>query len=273
MNRIATKLIGAAVAAILASGAMAGNKEVAVGLLTQGLAGDTAFIKEHVAKGYIQHNPQAPDKRTGLLGFVEYLQTLDTPVSIEPVRVLAEGDLVLVHSAMKFDGDKVVFDLFRFENGRIAEHWDGIADAPATTVSGRSMLDGPTEIVDQEKSQENKALVLGFVQDVLINGQGDKLPRYIGDVYYQHNPQIGDGLEGLGKFLGYLAENKISFGYSKVHRVVAEGNFVFVLSEGQIGGATQGFYDLFRVAQGKIVEHWDVIQPVPDSMVHENGMF
>jgi predicted SnoaL-like aldol condensation-catalyzing enzyme len=73
--------------------------------------------------------------------------------------------------------------------------------------------------------------------------------------------------------MGYLAENDISFAYTQVHNVVAEGNFVFVQSEGQFGGATMAFYDLFRVESGKIVEHWDVVQPVPEAMAHANGMF
>ncbi len=249
------------------------NKALVLGLLAQGLVQqDRSFIMENVAEGYIQHNPVAEDGRAGLLGFVDYIESIGG-VEIAPVRVLSEGDLVMVQSAMQFGGEKVVFDLFRLENGQIAEHWDAITDNVAETVSGRSMLDGPSEITDLEDTAANKALVLGFVDDVLVNGRGEMLAGYLGETYAQHNPQIGDGLEGLGAFMGYLAENNISFGYTQVHNVVAEGNFVFVQSEGQFGGAAMAFYDLFRVESGKIVEHWDVVQPVPDAMAHENGMF
>ena len=249
------------------------NKALVLGLLSRGLAQqDRSYIMENVAEGYIQHNPVAADGRAGLLGFVDYIESVGG-VEISPVRVLGEGDLVMVQSAMRFGGDKVVFDLFRLEDGQIAEHWDAITDNVAETVSGRSMLDGPTKITDLEQTAANKALVLGFVEDVLVSGRGESLAGYLGETYAQHNPQIGDGLEGLGAVMGYLAENDIIFAYTQVHNVVAEGNFVFVQSEGQFGGAPMAFYDLFRVDSSKIVEHWDVVQPVPDEMAHENGMF
>lgn len=273
MNSLNTKLITGAAAILLASGAVAGPKEIATQLLTKGLAGDKSLIMENVAEGYIQHNPQAPDKRSGLLDYVDYLQSLDTPASVTPVRVLQEGNLVVVQSELSLAGPKVVFDLFRFEDGKIAEHWDGIQDMPENTVSGRTMLDGQTEITDRDKTAANKALVLGLVTDVLMNGKVEKITEYIGEAYLQHNPQIADGLAGLGAFMGYLAENKISFSYRKIHNVVAEGNFVFTQSEGELGGVPQAFYDLFRVENGKVVEHWDVIQEVPAKMAHGNGMF
>ncbi len=61
--------------------------------------------------------------------------------------------------------------------------------------------------------------------------------------------------------------------YSTVHKVIAEGNFVFTMSEGTFGGAPTAFFDLFRVDNGKIVEHWDIISEIPDEMAHENGKF
>ncbi len=249
-------------------------KNSAVGILEQGLiGGDKAFIEKNVAEGYIQHNPVAPDGRAGLLGFVDYAQTLKPNLSVNPVRVLRDGDLVAVHSEYNIGGKKIIFDLFRFKDGKAVEHWDGIQDKPEKTVSGRTMTDGPTEIIDLEKTDENRKLVNNFVTDILVNGKADKLTQYIGDTYHQHNPNIGDGVEGLGKFLAYLKENNISFGYKKIHNIVAEGNFVMTQSEGDIGGKTNAFYDLFRVEDGKIVEHWDVVQEVPAEMAHENGMF
>ncbi len=260
----------------LASPALAqvDNKALVLGLLQQGLVqGDKDYINTYVAQDYIQHNPTAMDGRAGLLGFVDFIASQPEAVSIEPVRVLSEGNLVMVQSAVEFNGPLVIFDLFRVEDGMIVEHWDGIQPVPESTLSGRGMLDGPVEIVDLDKTAENKALVLGFVDDVLVNGRAEKLAMYIGESYAQHNPQIADGIEGLSAFMGYLAENDISFGYTRVHNVVAEGNFVFVQSEGQIAGKVNAFYDLFRVEDGRIVEHWDVVQEVPDEMPHDNGMF
>lgn len=268
--------IGFTIALSLSTSVLAqnANKTLSLDLLQRGLIeGDLDFIKENVAPDYIQHNPVAPDGQEGLLGFVGYLQSLENPIAINSVRVLQQGDLVVIHSEYSMDGPKAVFDLFRIANGKLVEHWDGIQEIPTQTASGRTMTDGPTEITDLEKTNENEKLVVGFVTDVLIKGHGDKITHYIGDVYHQHNPNVEDGLEGLANFVGYLAENNISFGYSKIHNVVAEGNFVFTQSEGDFGGKPTGFYDLFRVVGGKIVEHWDVVQEIPSDMAHDNGMF
>lgn len=249
-------------------------KEIAVGILTEGVAkGDKAFIEAHVAEDYIQHNPQVPDGRAGILGLIDVLHAQPNAPQIKPIRVLQDGDLVAIHSEMNFGADVVVFDLFRFEDGIAVEHWDGIQPNAETTASGRTMTDGPTEITDRDKTEANKELVVGMVTDILMNGRFDLLPNYIGETYHQHNPQIADGIEGLMAFATQLQENNISFSYSKIHQVVAEGNFVMTLSEGELGGTPNAFYDLFRVENGKVVEHWDVIQEVPAEMAHGNGMF
>jgi len=278
MNTLAKNIFGISAAAgiALSTHAIAGDsaKEQALDLLQLGLVqGDITFIKENVDAGYIQHNPVAPDGALGLIGFVEYLQTLETPVDVKPVRVLQEDNLVLVHSEYMLDGPKAVFDLFRVADGKLVEHWDAIQEIPSKTASGRSMTDGPTAISDIDSTATNKALVVNFVTDILVNGEGDKLGTYIGETYHQHNPNVADGLEGLGNFMGYLADNKISFGYKTIHNVVAEGNFVFTQSEGDFGGKPTAFYDLFRVQDGLIVEHWDVVQEIPTEFAHDNGMF
>ena len=250
-------------------------KEIAVGILTQGIAqGDRSFIETHVAERYIQHNPSVPDGRKGLLAFVKGLQDLEGGVEINPIRVLQDGNLVAVHSEARFGSDRVVvFDLFRIEDGRAAEHWDAVQPRPKTTVSGRTMTDGPTEITNRDQTEANRALVLEFYQKVLIEGQVSLASEYLGDYYHQHNPQIADGLEGFTAFFKHIQDNQIPFRLTTTHRSIAEGNFVLLHSEGQIDETPHAFFDLFRVENGKIVEHWDVVQAVPEKMAHDNGMF
>ena len=148
--------------------------------------------------------------------------------------------------------------------------------ATALDPSGHTMTDGPTEVKDLDKTEVNKALVRNFVEDILVNGRMDKLAGYFdGDNYIQHNPQIADGLSGLGKALEAMAAQGDTMKYDKIHRVLGEGNFVLVVSEGTFGGRHTSFYDLFRVENGKIAEHWDTIETIPprSEWKNDNGKF
>ena len=95
------------------------------------------------------------------------------------------------------------------------------------------------------------------------------------DNYIQHNPLIPDQLSGLGKALGEMARAGITMKYDKIHQVLGEGNFVLVVSEGQLGGKHNSFYDLFRVENEKIAEHWDTIEEIPakEQWKNNNGKF
>ncbi|MEO0792823.1 MAG: nuclear transport factor 2 family protein, partial [Pseudomonadota bacterium] len=90
---------------------------------------------------------------------------------------------------------------------------------------------------------------------------------------HQHNPLVPDGLAALGAAFVQLAEAGQGFSFSEVHMIVAEGNFVFTMTEGATGDVPTAFFDLWRVEDGMIVEHWDTIEPIPTEMVHENGKF
>ncbi len=220
---------------------------------------------------YIQHNLAVGD---GVAGFAAALQALPKgSAKVHTARVFQDGDFVFAHTEYNFFGPKIGFDIFRFENGKIVEHWDNLQVTPsALNPSGRSMIDGPTVATELDRSVGNKALVSAFVADILVHGQMDKLAGYFdGDHYIQHNPQVADGLSGLGSALQAMAEAGVTMRYDQVHQVLGEGNFVLVLSEGSFAGQPVAFYDLFRVQAGKIAEHWDVIEPIPPRGDWKNG--
>ena len=230
-----------------------------------------------LAEDYIQHNPDVPTGAAAVLGFLPTLKEMGLSADVH--RIIGDGDLVALHStyhnAQAFGGDTLVaFDVFRVENGKIAEHWDNLTPVTPANPSGRTQVDGPTEVTDLNQTEANKDKVRSFVEDVLIGGGFDKLTDYIStETYLQHNSQIGDGLDGLGAALAAMAEQGITMQYDTLHKVIGEGNFVLTLSEGQMAGAHSAFYDLFRLEEGLIVEHWDVIQPIPSEMAHDNGKF
>lgn len=238
---------------------------------------DPVAMADWFAPDYIQHNPTVPTGLAPLAGFVPALKA--SGLSADVHRTIVDGNLVALHStysnAQAFGGETLVaFDVYRVEDGKIAEHWDNITPLAAPNPSGRTQTDGPTQITDLDKTDANKALVADFVTNVLAGGQFDTITRYIDpDNYIQHNNDIGDGLAALGAAIEMMAAQGITMEYRTVHKVIGQGNFVLALSEGVLGGQHTAYYDLFRVADGKIVEHWDVISPIPDQMAHQNGKF
>ena len=250
-------------------------KQQVIELLKAIETGEAAPVAVVNPEKYIQHNLAVAD---GLAGFGAALQALPKgSARVNTVRVLQDGDYVFSHTDYNFFGPKIGFDIFRFENGKIVEHWDNLQQTPVTAnPSGRTMIDGPTVPTDLDKTEPNKKLVAAFVDDILVNGRLERLSGYFdGDNYVQHNPQIADGLSGLDAALQALAKAGITMKYSKVHKVLGEGNFVLVVSEGEFAGKPTSFYDLFRVQGGKIAEHWDTIEAIPprSEWKNSNGKF
>jgi predicted SnoaL-like aldol condensation-catalyzing enzyme len=255
---------------------MSSNQKEQVGALLKSIeTGDAKPVAYINPNKYIQHNLNAGD---GLAGFGAVLQQLpEGSAKVNTVRVFQDGDYVFAHTDYDFFGPKVGFDIFRFEDEKIVEHWDNLQEKPAApNPSGHTMIDGPTTVQDLDKTRANKQLVRSFVDDILVNGRMDKLAGYFdGDKYFQHNPQIGDGLSGLGAALEAMAKQGITIKYDRIHHVLGEGNFVLAVSEGSFAGNPTSFYDLFRVEDGRIAEHWDTIEAIPprSEWKNANGKF
>lgn len=112
--------------------------------------------------------------------------------------------------------------------------------------------------------------------DVMQGANPQKTPDYFdGDAYIQHNTGITDGVSGLTAALEALAEQGVAMIYTTTHLVLAEGNMVLAVSEGTFDGEPTAYYDLWRVENGKIAEHWDVMETIApqDSWANENGKF
>lgn len=231
---------------------------------------DVTALDRYWEPSYIQHNPTLLDGVEVIKNFVPATQ------SFAIHRAIEEGDYVVTHAVATGWGPQpmIMFDIFRVQDGKLAEHWDVMTPQAAQTVSGRTQLDGPTEVTDIELTAVNKQKVQEFFDAVLYGGQMDKITNYINPTtYLQHNPAIGDGLASLGQALGEMAQAGQPLILRKTHRIIAEGNFVFTHSEGEFGGKHVAFADLFRLENGLIVEHWDTIQEVPAQANNSNGVF
>ena len=255
------------------------KKETVGTFLGAVMQNDPTTMRALANANYIQHNPFIP---TGLEPFIEMLPILqENGTTAENVRMFVDGNYVFMHNiwrnAQPFGAEEMVsFDIIRIdENGKVAEHWDAMTPLVKETASGRTQTDGPTEATDLDKTEENKALAKAMVEDILMGKNPEKITDYIStEMYHQHNPDIKDGLSGIMEAVEYLTSKNNMFLYTKIHKVLGEGNFVLTISEGQWNGTTNVFYDLLRFEDGKAVEHWDVIQPIPtEGLANENGMF
>lgn len=248
------------------------NKKAQVVALLKAIeTGESAPVAVINPTQYKQHNLAIKD---GLAGFGEALAALPAgSAMVNTARVFEDGDFVFAHTDYNFFGPKIGFDIFRFKDGKIVEHWDNLMTTPEkANPSGHTAIDGTTEVKDLQHTAANKQLVEQFVRDVLMGGAPEKLTSYFdGDNYIQHNPAIADGLSGLGAALEAMAKQGIAMKYDHLHKVLGEGNFVLTVSEGSFGGQNVTFYDLFRVEAGKIAEHWDVVEPVLPADQHQNS--
>jgi len=125
----------------------------------------------------------------------------------------------------------------------------------------------------QSSLESNKKIVKEFY-DILCNKKDfESASHYIGNQYIQHNPTVADGPEGLPAFVDLL---KSDFKGSRVEikRIFADGDYVIVHVHGTCPNKPDlAIMDIFKLENGKIVEHWDVIQPIPETSLNSNGMF
>jgi len=125
-----------------------------------------------------------------------------------------------------------------------------------------------------QQLEANKKNVVEFYNQALNEKNFEAASKYLGARYIQHNPVAADGPEGLKGFIGFLRD-KFPNSRSEIKRVFAEGDHVIVHVHAVREPGTRGraIIDIFRLENGKIVEHWDVVQPIPEKAANSNGMF
>jgi predicted SnoaL-like aldol condensation-catalyzing enzyme len=241
--------------------------------------GDPSCVDRYFKEPYFNHNMRAPNGLEVVRSMAQRGVDWRSQHTIIR-RVLAEGNLVLLHSLysdlMGIKSQRVAMDLFLFNDGKIVEHWDALEYAIAPDPSGLSQIDGAVDIGDVGQKDANRAAVATFIDTVLIGGNTDRMAEFIDTkAYICHSMQRAPGLtRAHGSFTGAAGEAQAC--YIARHIMLTEGNFVFVQGEGQIGGSqVLEVYDLFRLADGKIVEHWDVLQPLAPKAewANPNGPF
>ena len=214
--------------------------------------GDAEFAASVLADDYIQHNPMVPTGKSGFLTFLERLKQIPRPALLKKPfkRVFANDNMVVVHSQVMFMGkESAIVDLFRIENGLIAEHWDAVQDF----VDGKPVVEGSFELDETESTEDNLSLAKSFVNTVFVQKQFDKLSDY---------SSVGQTIvEGRDTLDSYTS-----------HRFIGEHNFVLAQSSAVDNRTPFVIYDILRLERGRIADHWSVRQEIPSQMAHPNGM-
>ena len=142
--------------------------------------------------------------------------------------------------------------------------------AAATLVLAMTSIQG----AEGQQQETNKKNVVEFYEKALNQKDFEAASRYLGPRYTQHNPVAADGPEGLKAFIQFLRD-KFPNSRSEIKRVFADGEYVIVHVHAIREPGTRGraIMDIFKLEQGKIVEHWDVGQDIPEKAANPNGMF
>lgn len=124
------------------------------------------------------------------------------------------------------------------------------------------------------QAEANRQAVLSFYEKGLNQKDADAALKYVGNRYVQHNPNAADGPEGFRKFIAFLRE-KYPQSHSEIKRSFVDGDFVILHVHAVREPGTRGnaIVDIFKLEGGKIVEHWDVAQPIPETAANQNTMF
>ncbi|MEM6988973.1 MAG: nuclear transport factor 2 family protein [Myxococcota bacterium] len=218
-------------------------------------------IHRYAGGRYTQHSTPVKDGKDGFIEFFADFVKRNPVRDIEVVRAFEDGQYVFLHVLQNLNNGEwryVTADIFDTDDdSKLIEHWDIIAEMQAKTASGRTELDGPTEPKDLDQTQANKQLVRRFIDEVLVPRDLDRLSEFLAADVAQHNPGIADGLEAFREHAAGSGLRCV-----KARNVIGCGDFVAALAEYEIGGKPSAVIDLFRVDNGRIVEHWDVIETI-----------
>lgn len=236
-------------------------------------------VNKYTGKFYKQHSTGVKDGKEGFIEFFSVFVENNPSRDIQIIRKLEDENNVFIQAYQDINNGEskwVTTDFFGYdEEDKIIEHWDVIAKYNGKTASGRTTIDGSTEIKDLDKTQENKELVRNLLKDVFMaDGDPSKIDQYISkEQYIQHSVDLKDGFEA---FQSYALRSNSPLIYKEVVLLVGQGNFVASLSRviRTENAAIQEYaqVDIFRIENGLIVEHWDNFEPVPEENVN-SGKF
>ncbi|WP_424964787.1 nuclear transport factor 2 family protein [Dinoroseobacter sp. S375] len=224
----------------------------------EGIAGGNAreAVQAYTGHRYTQHSTGVGDGVEGFLAFFEPFVARNPKRDIRILRSFEDGPWVFCTAYQSLnDGAAqwVTMDMFYTDaDGLILEHWDTIAAYEPKTASGADMVGGATEVDPAADTAASKALVLEYTKQVRQERGFDKIAEFVAEDLIQHAPTIGTGRAGLTDWLGSDQAGR----YEMLFQIFGQGDFVVTYGKRHARGKDIAVFDLYRVAGGRIVEHW-----------------
>ncbi len=217
-------------------------------------------------ENYTEHNPRAAD---GIGGLREYIRHLPREDHYSVTRAFQDGSYVFTHGDGLILGQNIFFEVFRFEESLIVEHWVFAAKEAPPNESGHTQTDGPIQAKPSEDTEENKSFVQHYYTTIHILRDDGKIPGYFsGDQCIRHEPGVRDGVTEFKRDLERLIKNR---SIDEIKFVLGQGDFVFIAARGSHKTAPCVYVDLYRVENGKIAERWGFSEPVPPQEKWKNS--
>ena len=233
-------------------------------------AGDADLACKYINhERFLQHNPYAEDGVEGLRKFIS--ESPRDQLQLTVVRAIQDGPYVVTEAKGQRSGRNIFFDIFRFEDGLIVEHWAfSTMDAPPNQ-SGHTQIDGPTEARHLQDTDKNKAIVRQYYETVHVGGDHKAIPQLASDGCIRHEPGVRDGMVAFQQDLERLVKGRT---IDEIKFVIGQGDLVFIAARGTVHGEPCVYIDLYRVEDEKIAERWGFPDEVPPltQQKNTNGM-
>lgn len=241
---------------------------------------DVSVAATYVSEQLIQHDPLIADGRQALVVAASASFAAFPESTLEVKRVYTSGDIVIVHALRKntaADPGQAVVDIYAVDNNQIIEHWNVSQTVPAKVANTNTMFSPPDGRVPSDEIQKeltNKKIIRTFDTAFFNKKDLSAADQYVDEGYIQHNPTFATGRKGLvdgvtGFFTAFpnLAHD--------IKHIYTDGDFVILHTLLHIvpGDTGVAIVDIYRLENGKAVEHWDVLQPVPTTSANVNTMF
>ncbi|MFT4623197.1 MAG: putative SnoaL-like aldol condensation-catalyzing enzyme [Myxococcota bacterium] len=227
--------------------------------------GDISAIDRYTGDRYTQHSTGVPDGQEGFKAFFRDFLERNPKRDIRIVRGWEDGEYVFVQAYQSLnDGEfeYVTTDFFHTDaQGRIIEHWDVISE-----LGGPGAIDGATAITDLHATEANKRVVQDMLRGCLFpSARAERIADWVAEDIVQHNPDVPDG---RAAFAAFAQDADRPLVYDDIVLCAGRGNFVATMSRARLSDQPLCWMDIFRLEDGRVVEHWDNSEPAGTSTVN-----